>query len=472
MDSTKSYFFSGVGGSGMLPLALTARARGATVAGSDRSRDQGRTPDKFAWVEAQGIPLFPQDGTGIVSGDQVLVASAAIEDSVPDVARALSLGCPRMTRAELLAELFNAAAVRIGVGGTSGKSSVTAMTGWLLHAARHDPTIINGAVMGNFAQGEAARFASAVIGGGDGPFVSELDESDGSIALFDATVAVVTNVTLDHKPLPELHALFGDFARRADRLVWNADDAESRILAQTVAHPAARSFGFAADADVRASGWSGDAAGSRFVVTVDGQDYAATLAAPGRHNVSNALAAVAAAVAVGVPPGDAVNALSGYRGIHRRFERVGEAGGVTVIDDFGHNPDKVAATLATVADWPGRLILLFQPHGYGPLKTMGAELAAAFAAGMRPRDVLFVTDPVYFGGTTDRSIGADWLVARIGETDADARHVPLRSDAGEAAVATAQPGDMVIVMGARDDTLPAFARSLVDALTTGATPTR
>src|SRR5690349_15895868 len=154
MSEAKSYFFSGIGGSGMMPLAMIVRAQGATVAGSDRMLDQGRLGTKFAFLESQGIALFPQDGSGIAEG-QIVVASAAVEDHVPDMVQTRELGLTRMTRAELLAELFNAAPIGIAVGGTSGKSTVTGMIGWILHATGRDPTVMNGAVMKNFASPDA-----------------------------------------------------------------------------------------------------------------------------------------------------------------------------------------------------------------------------------------------------------------------------------------------------------------------------
>src|SRR5690242_162126 len=223
------WFFCGIGGSGMLPLATILRGQGAEVAGSDRSRDQGRTPEKFAWLEAQGFALFPQDGSGVTSPDQTLVASAAIEDTVPEVVRARELGCPRMTRAELLAALFNAAPEGIAVGGTSGKSTVTGMLGWIMEQAGRDPTIMNGAVMKNFVSRDAP-FASAKVGQG-GVFVSEVDESDGSIALYRPRVAVLLNVSLDHKSMEELRALFSQFVMVAGRVAANADDDEARLIA-------------------------------------------------------------------------------------------------------------------------------------------------------------------------------------------------------------------------------------------------
>ena len=228
--STHPWFFCGIGGSGMLPLATILKGQGAEVAGSDRSRDQGRTPEKFAWLERQGFALFPQDGSGVTSSEQILVASAAIEDTVPEVVRARQLGCPRMTRAELLARLFNAAPVGIAVGGTSGKSTVTGMIGWIMHEAGRDPTIMNGAVMKNFVSPEVP-FASARVGRGP-DFVSEVDESDGSIALYRPQVSVLLNVSLDHKSMEELRALFAGFLAAAPHAAVNFDDEEARLLAR------------------------------------------------------------------------------------------------------------------------------------------------------------------------------------------------------------------------------------------------
>mgnify|MGYP000518815560 CR=1 FL=1 len=229
MDEKRQYFLCGVGGSGMLPLALILRAGGHAVAGSDRALDQGRTAPKFEFLKSRGVRLFAQDGSGVDSASQIVVASAAVEATVPDIVRAQALGCARMTRAELLSALFNAAATPIGVAGTSGKPTTTGMIAWILHAAGRSPTVMNGAVMKNFAGPEAA-FASALVGEG-GEFVSEIDESDGSIALFNPAVAVVGNISLDHKSMEELRALFGDFIARSKIAIVNADDAETMALA-------------------------------------------------------------------------------------------------------------------------------------------------------------------------------------------------------------------------------------------------
>lgn len=459
-------FFCGIGGSGMLPLAQIAQGLGMFVAGSDRSRDQGRTPEKFAWMEANGFALFPQDGSGVISPDQVLVASAAIEDTVPEVARARELGCQRLSRAELLSTLFNAAGFSVAVGGTSGKSTVTGMIAWILAEAGHDPTVMNGAVMKNFVS-PANPFASARIGSA-GVFVSEVDESDGSIALYRPTVGVLLNVSLDHKSIEELRVLFGDYVARAGVAVINLDSEEAAYLRPRA--PKAVTFGLKdrrADIGVEPGSIEMSALGISAVV-VDNrrrEAFPLDLPMPGMHNLSNALAAIAAASAAGIRVAHAVYALRSFKGLARRFDVIGTSpGGIPVIDDFGHNPEKCAATLRTLKATPGRVIAFFQPHGYGPLRQMGEELARTFARELGPDDITIMCDPVYFGGTVDRSVGTGRIVDMINAAGGKAEHIPAREDCGARIAALAKPGDRIAVMGARDDTLTEFAQSILARL--------
>ena len=450
---TKSYFFVGIGGSGMLPLAQIVAARGDRVAGSDRALDQGRLSEKFDALRAQGVGLFAQDGSGVTSTEQIVVTSAAIEDEVPDVVRALELGCTRLTRAELLAQLFDAATIGIAVGGTSGKSTVTGMIGHILSAAGRDPTVMNGALMKNFGSGSVV---------GKGPvFVSEVDESDGSIALYRPTVGVLTNVAVDHKPIEELRRLFAGFFGATRSAVVNADNREAMRVA-TGRQGVTVSFGIGTG-DIEASGIVVRHDGTNFTARHGDNAVSVSLPVPGRHNVSNALAALAAAMLVGVRLVDGAAALASYRGLARRMDVIGTANGVTVIDDFGHNPDKIAATLSTLHAFPGRLLVFFQPHGFGPLKKMARELGESFAANLERDDRVIVGDPAYYGGTTDRSVGSDTLVAMIG---ARAEHIADRVACGERLISLAQTGDRIVVMGARDDTLSLFAADLLARLGT------
>ncbi|KQN24186.1 UDP-N-acetylmuramate--alanine ligase [Sphingomonas sp. Leaf34] len=462
MDISKSCFFVGIGGSGMMPLAMILAGRGATVAGSDRNLDQGRVPAKFDDLAAKGVALFPQDGSGIASADQLVIASAAIEASVPDMIAADALGCERATRASMLASLFNDSRLPIGVAGTSGKSTVTGMIGWILHAVGRDPTVMNGAVMKNFATPDAP-FASALVGAGE-VFVSEVDESDGSIAGYAPKIAVLNNVSLDHKSLDELRLLFGNFIAVAETAVVNANDPDAAALAARLPRGQVTTFAIDASADLRAENLKPEPFAIRFDLVSRGVRTPVRLAVPGRHNVSNALAAIGAAMAADVSLGDAVKAIAGFTGLRRRFDRVGDAAGVAVIDDFGHNPDKIAATLDTLHAFPGRLLLLFQPHGYGPLKVMGRELVATFVDRMAEEDVLVLPDPAYYGGTVDRAVTSADIVGQIVAGGRDARHIADRAEAAAALVAEARPGDRIVVMGARDDTLSVLAAGMVDAL--------
>ncbi|MCY7398454.1 MAG: Mur ligase domain-containing protein, partial [Sphingomonas bacterium] len=411
MNEPRTFHFCGVGGSGMLPLAAIVRATGAQVTGSDRALDAGRLTPKFDYLRSLGIGLFAQDGSGLSEG-ATLVTSAAVEPSIPDVVRAAELRLDHLTRPQLLAQLLNAAHTSVAVGGTSGKSTVTGMIGWMLHAMHRQPTVMNGAVMKNFVS-PATPFASALVGDPE-LFVGEVDESDGSIALYHPTVAVLCNISLDHKSMDELRGLFGGFLGAAKKAVVNLDDPESRNLADQLDPARLIGFGFDAHgATLAARGLTLTPDGARFTLGVGGEHHAVTLAVPGRHNAMNALAALGTVHALGLPMAEAVAALARFAGLKRRLETVGTAGSVTVIDDFGHNPDKIAATLATLTAQPGRLLIMFQPHGYGPLAKMGDELAHTFAQGLRDGDQLFFPDPVYQGGTVDQSRGSDWLANAV-----------------------------------------------------------
>ncbi len=474
MIRDRPYFFCGIGGSGMLPLALILRARGVTVAGSDRALDQGRTAPKFDYLKRQAIALFPQDGSGVTDGRQIVIASAAVEDTVPDLVAARRAGARIVRRAELLAELFNAAPLGVGVAGTSGKSTTTAMIGWIFHALDRDPTIVNGAVMSNFADADAP-FASALVGGGEA-FVSEVDESDGSIALYRPAIAVVNNIALDHKTMDELRALFRDFAAKAQIAVLNLENAETAalipaakraityslsnasadLLARNIV-PAQDGIGF----DIIARAADGNA---RKQCNAAAARVRVSLKVPGRHNVSNALAALSAAGAAGIALEDAARALEGFEGVRRRLETVGSAGGVTVIDDFAHNPDKIAATLSTLHDFPGRLLVMFQPHGFGPLAKMKNEFIAAFATHMAADDILLMPEPVYFGGTTTREVSSEDIAAGIRDMGRHAQALRDRAACGQKLLELARRGDRIVIMGARDDTLSEFARSLLQRL--------
>src|SRR5712671_4155693 len=465
MSRLGDYFFCGIGGSGMTPLALIIQASGGLVEGSDRALDQGRNTERFEFLRARGMLLHPQDGSGIKRAEQILVTSTAVEETVPDVQAARRIGAAIITRARLLAQLFNSAGLGVGVAGTSGKSTTVGMIGWILHRAGRSPTIMNGADMKNFIDA-GSPFASARVGDGD-IFVSEVDESDGSIALFEPRVAVVNNISLDHKSLDELRTLFRGFIARAQTVVLNLDHAETAALSVDLKPGQGVTYSLRAmQADLLASPLVRSPTGIAFQVKArdTGDAVEVALKVPGLHNVANALAALSVAKACGVGLAEAAAHLGEFSGIRRRLEVVGTANEITVIDDFAHNPDKISATLETLHAFPGRLLLMFQPHGYGPIRLMRDALVDCFASALRDEDVLVMPEPVYFGGTVDRSVGSRDIICDIERHGRKAFAFPDRGACGDALVRLARRGDRIVVMGARDDSLSQFAHELVRRL--------
>jgi UDP-N-acetylmuramate--alanine ligase len=322
---------------------------------------------------------------------------------------------------------------------------------------------MNGAVMKNFATDDRP-FASALAGQG-GTFVSEVDESDGSIALYAPRIAVLNNVSLDHKSMEELRELFGGFLGRAGTAVVNYADAEARSIAAGVERERLVTFSlYDGAADLVAEDIAEEPLAIRLTVRAGSEAALLQLQVPGRHNAANALAALAAARAAGVPLAQGAEALSGFTGLRRRFDVVGTRGGVSVIDDFAHNPDKIGATLKTLHAFPGRLLLFFQPHGYGPLKVMKDELVDTFAVALGDEDVLLMPEPVYFGGTVERAVTSGDVVQAVAAAGRKAEHIADRVDCGRRLGELARPGDRIVIMGARDDTLSQFAHEVLESL--------
>jgi UDP-N-acetylmuramate--alanine ligase len=452
------YLFCGIGGSGMLPLAMLMRRGGAEVVGSDRSFDQGKAKDKQAFLKGEGVALFPQDGSGLSDAGQILVTSTAVESQIPDVLKANQIGARKMHRADLLSNLFNAAANPIAIAGTSGKSTTTAMLGWILYAAGQAPTVVNGAVMANFRK-ESSEFASFVYGTGPA-FVAEVDESDGSIKHYRPEIAILSNITIDHKTIDELKVLFSDYLGHAQKVVANLDcKAVTEVIATISGKPVLTYSIGNTNADVTALK---DKQGVWTIVGKDGVSDTLNLQVFGDYNVSNALAAITAARVLGVSRKDACAFLAQFVGVARRMEPKGQPHGIHVYDDFAHNPDKIAASLSALRGKYNRILCLFQPHGYNPMEKMKDHFVEAFKSGFRPQDRLWMTEPVYYGGSVNRTPIVSEILALIGAPVA--AHLSDRALFGEVVAQIAKQGDCVVIMGARDDTLTELAVGVVETL--------
>jgi UDP-N-acetylmuramate--alanine ligase len=455
------YHFSGVGGSGMAPLATLALSLGATVTGSDRNYDRGVALHVFEELRRAGVTLLPQDGTGVVENLTAFVHSTAIETASPDFARAVALDVPRVRRGSFLARL-TASRRTVAIAGTSGKSTVTAMTAHIFVTAGYDPSFLGGGAAVQLAG--ASPPGSLRVGGGEW-FVVETDESDGSVAEFTPAIAVLTNLSRDHKEIDETARNFASLlAGTAERAVLNVSDP---VLGRVTVPPKLDVLRVAmpgptwAEPHLRADRIRLDAGAVEF--------YAGSARArvpfPGLLTVENALLAIGAAVAAGIPVESAAAALTTFAGVRRRLERIGTAHGIDVYDDFAHNPIKIRASLRALRP-KGALRVYYQPHGYGPTRFFAAEMSDAFREELKPGDRLFLA-PIYdAGGTADRSIRSEDLVRSMREQGIPAEIAPSREEASRGLVEGTRSGDRILVMGARDDTLPAFARSLYAALVT------
>lgn len=434
-----SYHLVGLAGVGMSALAQVLLAQGCRVSGSDRYLDAGRALDVLEKLRAAGVQLRAQDGNGVTEGLTGLVVSSAIEADNPDIAAARRLRVPILHRAECLAQWANAKSCLIAVTGTAGKTTVTGMIGWALAQMGADPTVVNGGALLNWV--DPRQIGNVRVGRSD-VWVVEVDESDRSLLRFHPDWAVITNMSKDHFELSEVRHLFKAFAGQVKRGVVGC-------------------YGAATDEDT-IKGFKPDLSAEGIRFKYRGVDFKLPLL--GRHNAENALQAVMLCERLGYALADISRALVRFGGIQRRLERLGVGRGVTVIDDYAHNPAKIGAAWDAVAPYYRRVLAVWRPHGFAPLALMLGELVHAFCARTRPADMVFIL-PVYFaGGTAQRTVTADTLVNALRERGVCAELAATYEDLLARLKATVQAGDGVLWMGARDPDLGVFARRFVAEL--------
>ena len=439
----------------MSSLAQLLSAMGNQVSGSDRNFDRGINLPIFDVLSSQGIQLFRQNGDGVKPETKVVVTSTAIEENIPDVVRASTLNIPICKQAEFLALLFNER-YGIAVAGTSGKSTVTGMIGHILSQAGQDPVIVNGGMMKNF---QYKGHANNVHTGSSNVMVIESDESDGSIIHYHPVLSIINTISKDHKNIPELLKLFQTFADQTkEKIIINADC--SNVCSLNLNPSRTLTFSLEKDSQYRARLLHLEPFNSTFECL--GRQF--HLRVPGLHNIYNALASIAATIYKGVSLKDIQEALETFKGINRRFELVGEVLGSFVINDFAHNPEKITASLKTSALLKSRRVIVFQPHGFGPTRFLKKELVDSLVGGMSKEDVLFIPEIFYVGGTTCRDISSRNLVKAIRARRRDARYGETREIILRPLIEEIDPGDTVLVMGGRDDTLTIFCQKVMQLL--------
>ncbi|SLN11240.1 UDP-N-acetylmuramate--L-alanine ligase [Roseovarius albus] len=448
--------FVGIGGIGMSGIAEVLLNHGYTVQGSDLKQ----SPITKRLEEA-GATIFEGQRAENLEDAEVVVISSAIKPGNPELDSARARGLPVVRRAEMLAELMRLKS-NVAIAGTHGKTTTTTMVAALLDHGQIDPTVINGGII--HAYGSNARV-------GDGEWmVVEADESDGTFNRLPATIAIVTNIDPEHMEhwgdFDTLRQGFYDFVSNIPfygLAVCCTDHPEVQALVGRITDRRVVTYGFNAQADVRARNLTYKAGVAHFDIHLQAEDMVieeCTLPMPGDHNVSNALSAVAVARHLGMKRDEIREGLANFGGVNRRFTRVGEVNGVTVIDDYGHHPVEITAVLKAARQaTEGRIIAVHQPHRYTRLHSLFDDFCACF----NDADVVAIADIYAAGEDPIEGAGRDDLVAGlIRHGHRHARAIQDEDDLERLVREQATPGDMVVCLGA--GTISAWANSLPDRL--------
>jgi UDP-N-acetylmuramate--alanine ligase len=449
----KNPFFIGIAGSGMSAIAQYLKGIGKSVSGSDRFFKEGEYNEIQEKLEAAGIGCFVQDGSGINSDTDLVVVSTAVEDTVLEVQKAKELNIPIIRRSELLA-LIAASKKTIAIGGTSGKSTTTAMLFDILEFAGLQPSIISGAGLVSIIK--QGKIGNAKVGSGDW-LVIEADESDGSIVQYKPEIGLLLNIDKDHKEIEVLLGIFKVYKQNSRRFVVN----QSHPLAKEFSQNIEQDFSWdGSPAGYKATGFAQQGLAISFLL--NGVQF--NLNVLGKHNMENALAASAIAAQSGVDLHTCAAALKQYEGIYRRNQVLGNKDGVWVVDDFAHNPVKCAAAITACQPMASKVVAWFQPHGYGPTKFLRNDFVIEIARALRPQDEIWMSEIFYAGGTAVKDISANDLIKDLKAMGARAFFVDDRNDLAQSIRPHLTNDCVLLLMGARDPSLEQFAREVWNKL--------
>jgi UDP-N-acetylmuramate--alanine ligase len=454
LHDIRAPYFIGIAGTGMSALAQYLQETGLQVAGSDRQFVKDAPNEMQAKLSQAGIRCYEQDGNSLTSDFDVVIVSTAIENTVVEVQQAQQLGIPILHRAALLA-LIAASKKTIAIAGTSGKSTTSAMLFDILDKAGYQPGIISGAGLVRII--EEGKIGNAVAGKGEW-LVIEADESDGSIVQYHPHTGVLLNIDKDHDETDTLLSLFTTFKNNAEHFLVN----RTHSLAATLSVDASNDFMVGNDEQVGYCAEAFSQVGMTISFSVNRQQV--RLQQLGRHNMENALAAMAVAHQIGVPLSVAAIALSNYKGIYRRHQVLGQKNGVWLIDDYAHNPVKCAAAIRACQPVASKVIAWFQPHGFKPTRFLRHDFVQEFAATLRSGDEIWMSEIYYAGGAAVKDISAADLIDDLRQLGVTAFFVADRNEL-LANMRTHLSADCVLLlMGARDPSLETFAHSIWEAL--------
>jgi UDP-N-acetylmuramate--alanine ligase len=454
INDFKAPFFIGIAGVGMSAIAQYLQGVGKTVAGSDRYFKDGEYNETQEKLQAEGIQCFLQNGDGITAQTDLVVVSTAIEDTVPEVQKAKQLNIPILKRSELLA-IIAASKKTIAVGGTSGKSTTSAMLFDILDYAKLQPSIISGAGLTKIIK--QGKIGNAKVGVGEW-LVIEADESDGSIVQYKPEIGLLLNIDKDHQEIDELMQIFGAFKNNSKSFVVNQSNKLSKTLSQNLAND------FSTTENDKCQFIAKDFLQQGFNIQYSISNIQFSINAIGKHNMENATAAVAVANQIGVSLSDCAAALKNYDGIYRRNQIIGNKNGVWLIDDYAHNPVKCAAAIAACQPLTQKVVAWFQPHGYGPTRFLRNDFVKELSAILRDTDEIWMSEIFYAGGTATKDISANDLINDIKANGKQAFFIADRNDFVEAVKPHLQQDTVLLLMGARDPSLEQFAGEVWKAL--------
>jgi UDP-N-acetylmuramate--alanine ligase len=455
INQFNNIFFIGVAGTGMSAIAQYLQGIGKNVSGSDRYFTPDSPNETREKLEVEGIQCFLQDGSGITPQTDLIVVSTAIEDTVFEVKKAKELNIPILRRSQVLA-LIAESKKKIAVGGTSGKSTTSAMIFDILQYAGMEPSIISGAGLTSIIR--EGKIGNAKVGKGEW-LVIEADESDGSIVQYHPEIGLLLNIEKDHQEIDELMNIFGTFRDNTKGMFIT--NRSNRLAAQLSTDS---DNDFAVDKTIKAGFIGNDFVQNGLEIKFSVNGTTIKMNTVGKHNMENALASIAVVNRLGVSFQTCADALINYEGIYRRHQIIGQKKNVLLIDDYAHNPAKCAASISACQPIAPKVIAWFQPHGYGPTRFLRKDFVEEIAAVLRPEDEIWMSEIFYAGGSAMKDISANDLIEDMKKLGKNAYFVADRNDLVDALKSHISEPTVLLLMGARDPSLEVFAKEVFEKL--------
>ncbi|MCF6366036.1 MAG: UDP-N-acetylmuramate--L-alanine ligase [Bacteroidales bacterium] len=446
INKINNYFFIGIAGDGMSAIAQYLSGTGKNVSGSDRQFSSNNKIQRQKQLETEGIKCFPQDASGLTDNIEFVIISTAIEPTVPEYKKATERNIPVVMRSDILAAISKTKKT-IAVSGTSGKSTVSAMIYHIMNETGYKPSLITGA--GLVSIQETGKIGNAVAGKGE-YLIIEADESDGSLIKYKPEIGIVLNIDKDHKELNELEELFSIFKQNSKTLIVNNAQTRTKKFSENIK----QDFGYSENTGYQINNFKQN--GFQIDFTINNVPF--LVHQIGKHNAENVAAAVAACTLAGISVKKCANAIKSYKGIYRRHQIIAQENGITIIDDYAHNPAKLAASINACQFPESRLFVWFQPHGFTPTKFLRSEFVKEISNALRKDDEIWMSEIYYAGGTVSKDISSEDLINDINNNEKKAFYVKNRKDFPVKIKSKLKSGDIILLTGARDISLKEFAK--------------